>query len=126
MRLVSPTGTTKKRPIANASATTIVPAHIPPEMSCSSSGSCALAEVTTPLALSAALAGLGHAPLEALYAAAGVDQLLPARVERVAVGADLHVQLSLGRAGDELVAAGAAHVALDVLRVDARLHDETS
>src|SRR4029079_19331888 len=39
------------------------------------------------------LAGGGVAALEALDAAAGVDQLLPARVERVAVRADLDVDL---------------------------------
>ena len=49
MRLVRPTGTTKNRPTASRSATTTVPAHMPPEISCSSSGSCALAEMPSAL-----------------------------------------------------------------------------
>ncbi len=49
MRLVSPTGTTKKRPTASASATTTVPNHMPPEISFSSSGSWALAEMPSAL-----------------------------------------------------------------------------
>ena len=53
---------------------------------------------------------LGGAALEALDAAAGVDQLLLARVERVALGAELDVQVGLGRAGVELVPARAVHV----------------
>lgn len=40
----------------------------------------------------------------------------------MAVRADLHVELGLGRAGGELVATGAAHVRLDVLGMDACLH----
>src|SRR3954471_6939815 len=255
MRLVTPTGTTKNRPIARTSATTTVPNHIPPEMSCSSSGSWALAEMpsalkpitidstsattprtigrrsarwrfmtdvsgdeTTSISPRAASSGsspspsscsgsglrtataqvetpriitpsstawpptgasrwaqrrpgaspgaslwttsaaggapdagggaggapggrrarpapappppsglrgaraLGSAPLEALDAAAGVHELLPARVERVAVRADLDVDLGLGRAGRELVAARAPHVGLDVFGVDSGLH----
>ena len=55
-------------------------------------------------------AALGHAALEALDAPAAVHELLPAGVERVAVRAHLDVQLVLRRAGDELVAARAAHV----------------
>src|SRR3954452_6146071 len=226
--LVRPTGTTKNRPMARASAATIVPAHMPLEISSSSSPSCALAEMpsalkpmesdstsaTTPrmtgqrsarwrlvhetsgnevtsispsaasslprpsgricsgsglrtataqvetpriitpsstacpptgasfcairapsgrrgssdmywlrrLALVAAGAALSGAALEALHAATRVDQLLLARVERVAVGADLHVDLVLGRARRELVAARTADVGLDVLRMDVGLH----
>ena len=45
IRLVSPTGTTKKSPIANARATTMVPAHSPPEIGSSSSGTWALAAI---------------------------------------------------------------------------------
>ena len=70
--------------------------------------------------------GRGLAALEALDAAAGVDELLPARVERVAVGADLDVDLGLGRARRELVAAGAADVGLDVLGMDSRSSWSTS
>ena len=68
---------------------------------------------------------LGDAPLEALDATAGVDQLLPAGVERVAGGADLDVDLGLGRAGHELVAARAAYVSVDVLGMDIGLHGLT-
>src|ERR1700742_3100812 len=67
-------------------------------------------------------AALGHAALEALDATAAVDELLAARVERVAVRADLDAQLVLSRAGDELVAARAVHVCSCVRRVDLRLH----
>src|SRR4051794_28279901 len=219
MRLVSPTGTTKNSPTAKASATTIVPAHMPPEISSSSSSSCALAErpsalkpipsdstsATTPRMIGrrsalcflstevsgnsstaisprvlsgapsgaglrtataqwptpriitpsrtawpptgasrwatswspsgatraaavlierprSALGGAGGAAAEAVDAAAGVHELLPARVERVAVRADLDVDLGLRRAGRELVAARAPHVGLDVFGVDSGLH----
>jgi hypothetical protein len=44
-------------------------------------------------------------------------------VERVAVRADLDVQLGLGRARGELVAAGAANVRLDVFGMDLGLHE---
>src|SRR5436190_3126421 len=66
---------------------------------------------------------LGGAALEALDAAARVHELLAPRVERVAVRADLDVQLGLGRARGELVATGAAHVGLDVLGMNLGLHD---
>src|SRR2546429_3324770 len=72
----------------------------------------------------AGAAGARLATLEALHSAAGVDQLLAARVERVAVGADLNVELGLGRARGELVAACTADVRLDVLGMDAGLHLE--
>src|SRR5258708_16304563 len=65
---------------------------------------------------------LGDAALEALHASAGVHQLLPARVEGMAVRADLHVQLLAGGTGDELIAAGAAHVRADIARMGLRLH----
>src|SRR5580704_16593350 len=55
-----------------------------------------------------ALPAAGDAALEALDATAGVDQLLAARVERVAVRADLDAQLGLGGASLELVSARAA------------------
>src|SRR3954471_8825934 len=76
--------------------------------------------------LGASAAALGGAALEALDAPAGVDELLPARVERVAVGADLDVDLGLGRARRELVAARAADVGLDVLGMDRALHRRSS
>ena len=50
-----------------------------------------------------------EALLEALHAAARVHELLLARVERMAVRADLDVQLRLRRAGLERVPAGARH-----------------
>src|SRR3954451_8222444 len=59
---------------------------------------------------------------ETLDAAAGVDQLLTAGVERVAVRADFDVDLRLRRTSGELVAAGTAHVRLDVLGMDVGLH----
>src|SRR5215211_2221262 len=67
-------------------------------------------------------AAAGGAPAEALNAAAGVHELLLARVERVAVRADLDVQLRLRGTRPELVAAGAAHVRRYVLGVDFLLH----
>src|SRR4029453_7662340 len=67
-------------------------------------------------------AALGGAALEALYATAGVDELLAPGVERMAVRADLDVDLGLGRARRELVATRAADVGLDVLRVNFGLH----
>src|ERR671923_1070457 len=67
-------------------------------------------------------AGLLEAALEALHPAARVEQLLLARVERVAVRADLDVQLGLRRARLELVAAGAANGRQDVLGMDSGLH----
>src|SRR6266540_304462 len=54
--------------------------------------------------------------------AAAVHQLLLARVERVAVGADLDVQFGLRRARAELVATGAANVRDDVLGMNAGFH----
>src|SRR5579884_18253 len=68
---------------------------------------------------------LGHPALEALDAAAGVDQLLLAGVEGVAGGADLDVDLGLGGASRELVAARAGDVGLDVLGMDFGLHRNT-
>src|SRR4029079_7256535 len=62
------------------------------------------------------------ATLEPVDAAAGVNQLLLAGVEGVALGAQLDVQVALGRPGREGVAAGAAHLGHDVVRVDVGLH----
>src|SRR5207253_1574072 len=53
---------------------------------------------------------------------AGVHQLLLARVERVALAADLDVQLRLRGTRLERVPARAVHVREDVLRVDVGLH----
>ncbi len=65
---------------------------------------------------------LGHSPLEALDPTTGVDQLLPAGVERMTGGADLDVDLGLRRAGHELVAARAAHMRIYIFRVYASFH----
>src|SRR5919108_5659714 len=67
-------------------------------------------------------AGLLEPPLEALDAAAGIEKLLLARIERVAVRADLDVQLGLRRTGLERVPAGAGDGRQDVLGMDASLH----
>src|SRR6266545_3341515 len=74
------------------------------------------------LAAAPSAAGLLEAPLEALDPAAGVHQLLLARVERMAVRADLDVEVRLRRARDELVAAGAANGRDDVLGMNAGFH----
>src|SRR5581483_8398876 len=65
---------------------------------------------------------LFEAPLEALDASARVDELLLPRVERVACGTDLDVQLGLGRARRERVAATAVHGRQLVLGMDLGLH----
>src|SRR4029450_3742870 len=59
---------------------------------------------------------------EALDTAAGVNQLLLAGVEGVALGADVDPQLRHGGAGRELLTARAAHGGPLVLGVDALLH----
>jgi hypothetical protein len=58
------------------------------------------------------------ATLEALDAPAGVDQLLFAGVERVALGAKLDVQIVFRRPRVELVAARAVHIGKGVIGVD--------
>src|SRR5690349_3102412 len=67
---------------------------------------------------------LGVAGLEAGHAATGVEDLLLAGVEGVAVGAHVGVDPAGrgGAAGGERVTAGAADLGLDVLRVDVGLH----
>src|ERR1043166_2148088 len=74
-----------------------------------------------PLA-AAGLAGALQAALEALDAAARIDELLLARVERVALRADLDVELRLRRAGLERVSAGARHRGDHVLGMDTGFH----
>ena len=59
---------------------------------------------------------------EPLDAALGVDELLAAGEERVARRTDFEMQLRLGRACLEGVAAGATDLDLLILRVDAFLH----
>src|SRR5436305_4669916 len=63
-----------------------------------------------------------EAPLEALDAAARVHELLLARVERVALGADLDVQLGLRGTRGERVPAAAVHGGEDVLGMNLGLH----
>jgi hypothetical protein len=65
---------------------------------------------------------LGGAALEALDSAAGVDKLLLARVEGVALGTELDMQIVFGRPRVELIAAGAMHVRKGVLGVNFSLH----
>ena len=67
---------------------------------------------------------LGVAGLEAGHAATGVEDLLLAGVEGVAVGADLGVDGAArrGAASRERVAAGAGHLGGHVLGVDVLLH----
>src|SRR5712692_10549458 len=74
------------------------------------------------LLAAAGAAGLLEPALEALDASARVDQLLLARVERVAVGADLDVELGLRGPRLERVPAGARHGREDVFGVYIRLH----
>src|SRR5215207_1755339 len=65
---------------------------------------------------------LCRAAAEPLDAAAGVNQLLLARIEGMALRADLHVQLGLGGARVEVVPARAVDVREDVLGMDIGLH----
>ena len=60
--------------------------------------------------------------IEAVNASAGVNQLLLAGIERVALGADFNTDLLLGGAGGEGVAASATDGGLLVLRMDAFFH----
>src|SRR4029077_3085902 len=69
--------------------------------------------------------GLGEPTVEPLDAAPGVDQLLLAGEEGVALRAELDAQGGNRGAGGELVAARAVHLALDVLGVDVGLHDRS-
>ena len=61
---------------------------------------------------------------EAIDTTSGIDDLLLARVEGVALGADFDVQrLGAGRAGLEVIATAAVHVDFDVIRMDGVFHD---
>src|SRR5699024_12266077 len=73
-----------------------------------------------PLVPRSGLVLLAVAGLEAGDAAAGVQDLLLAGVERVARGADLGADdaIRLGAAGGERVSAGAGHLGFDVCGVD--------
>ena len=60
--------------------------------------------------------------LEAVHTSASVHQLLLARVERMALGANVDAHLLLDRAGLKGFAADAANNALAVIRMDLFLH----
>src|SRR5687768_18236215 len=74
------------------------------------------------------LGALAEALLELGHPATGVEDLLLARVERVALGADVGVDAAadLRALGGEGVPAGAGHRRLDVRRVDVGLHGDAS
>lgn len=61
-------------------------------------------------------------PVEAIHAAAGVHQLLLARKERMALGADFHPDLRLGGTGLDDIAAGAANHRRSILGMDSVFH----
>src|SRR5690606_19213086 len=63
-------------------------------------------------------------PAEAVDAAARVDELLRARVERVARRADVHPDLGARRTRREGVPARAVNVTFDVVGMDIGLHGE--
>ena len=67
-------------------------------------------------------ANVGITALEALDATTGVDQLLFAGVERMALAANFDVDLRLGVTGVNHVAAGASDGAVHIVRMDALLH----
>jgi len=60
--------------------------------------------------------------VESLNASCGIDQLLLAREERVAGGANFHVQVSSSRAGLEGIAADAGDDCFLVIRMYTGLH----
>src|SRR3982750_1783795 len=63
---------------------------------------------------------------EPLHAAGGVDELLLAGEERVALAADVHVDLGRRAAGGERVPAGAVHCAGLITGVDLSFHGSDS
>ena len=60
--------------------------------------------------------------LETIDASAGINQLLLAGVEGMALGADIHLQFLLGRTGLKRLTAHAANDALAVVGMDLFLH----
>ena len=62
------------------------------------------------------------AAVEAVHTSAGINQLLLARVERMALGANFHVDLGLGGAGLDHVAACAGNGAVNVVGMDTLFH----
>src|SRR5207244_7508450 len=81
---------------------------------------------TCALPISGRSAGRGRLALvlslEPLDAAGGVHELLLARVERVALGADFHPDVGLRRASLDDLAARARDLRVDVIRMNASLH----
>ena len=64
--------------------------------------------------------------VELIHAAAGVDQLLLAGIEGVALGADFNGDVLLGGAGLDNGAAGAADGSRLVIGMDSFLHGSTA
>ena len=60
--------------------------------------------------------------VETVNTSTGVNQLLLAGIERVALGANFHTDVLLGRTGGKDVATGAANGGLLVVGMDAFLH----
>ena len=60
--------------------------------------------------------------VEAINTSTGVNQLLLAGIERVALGADFHTDVLLGRTGSKGVTTGATDGGLFVLGMDAFSH----
>ena len=60
--------------------------------------------------------------IETLNTSAGIDELLLAGVERVALGADFNMDLGLRRTSLDHITACAGNLAGNVLRMDAFLH----
>ena len=60
--------------------------------------------------------------VETVNTSTGVNQLLLAGIERVALGADLNTNVLLGRTGSKDITAGAADGGLFVLGMDTFLH----
>ena len=63
-----------------------------------------------------------EALVEAINASTGVNQLLLAGIERVALGANLNTDVLLSGAGGKSVTAGATNGGLLVVRMDAFFH----
>jgi hypothetical protein len=79
------------------------------------------------LLLGGGLRGSSVLLLETVYPAFGVDQLLLAREERVAAGADFHANVALvGRPGLEVITARADDVNGFVVRMNSGFHGDTS
>lgn len=64
--------------------------------------------------------------VEAVDASAGLGSLLLTGVEGMALGADLDVNVLLGRTGDEAVAAVACYCCLIIIRMNTLSHTDTS